>query len=47
MSYQDGWAALNPELSRVRAAVGNHLPPNTPVESAVYDNQVYEELCER
>jgi hypothetical protein len=28
-------------------AVGNHIPPNTPVESAVYYNQVYEELAVR
>jgi hypothetical protein len=28
-------------------AVGNHIPPNTPVESALYYNQVYEELRER
>jgi hypothetical protein len=28
-------------------AVGNHIPPNTPVESALYYNQVYEELCRR
>jgi uroporphyrinogen-III decarboxylase len=28
-------------------AVGNHIPANTPVESAIYYNQVYEELCER
>ena len=28
-------------------AVGNHIPPNTPVESALYYNQVYEELCWR
>jgi hypothetical protein len=25
-------------------AVGNHIPANTPVENALYDNQVYEEL---
>lgn len=25
-------------------AVGNHIPPNTPVENAIYYNQVYEEL---
>jgi uroporphyrinogen-III decarboxylase len=25
-------------------AVGNHIPPNTPVENALYYNQVYEEL---
>ena len=28
-------------------AVGNHIPPNTPVESAIYYNQVYEELSRR
>ncbi len=28
-------------------AVGNHIPPNTPVENAIYYNQVYEELCWR
>ena len=28
-------------------AVGNHIPPNTLVESALYYNQVYEELCWR
>ncbi len=28
-------------------AVGNHIPPNTPVENAIYYNQVYEELCRR
>jgi len=28
-------------------AVGNHIPANTPVESALYYNQVYEELCLR
>jgi hypothetical protein len=28
-------------------AVGNHIPPNTPVESALYYNQVYEEMCWR
>jgi uroporphyrinogen-III decarboxylase len=28
-------------------AVSNHIPPNTPVESALYYNQVYEELCGR
>lgn len=26
-------------------AVGNHIPPNTPVENALYYNQVYEKLC--
>lgn len=28
-------------------AVGNHIPPNTPVENVLYYNQVYEELCHR
>ena len=28
-------------------AVGNHIPPNTPVENALYYNQVYEELSRR
>lgn len=28
-------------------AVGNHIPANTPVENAIYYNQVYEELCKR
>ncbi len=28
-------------------AVGNHIPPNTPVENALYYNQVYQELCRR
>ncbi len=28
-------------------AVGNHIPANTPVENAVYYNQVYEELSRR
>lgn len=28
-------------------AVGNHIPPNTPVESALYYNEVYEELSQR
>jgi len=27
--------------------VGNHIPANTPVENALYYNQVYEELCQR
>jgi uroporphyrinogen-III decarboxylase len=25
-------------------AVGNHIPPNTPVENAIYYNEVYNEL---
>jgi hypothetical protein len=28
-------------------AVGNHIPPNTPVENCLYYNQIYEELCWR
>ncbi len=28
-------------------AVGNHIPSNTPVENALYYNEVYEELAER
>jgi uroporphyrinogen-III decarboxylase len=28
-------------------AVGNHIPPNTPVENALYYNQVYQELSRR
>ena len=28
-------------------AVGNHIPANTPVESALYYNEVYEELGRR
>lgn len=28
-------------------AVGNHIPANTPVESAIYYNEVYEELSHR
>lgn len=28
-------------------AVGNHIPPNTPVESALYYNEVYEEMSRR
>lgn len=28
-------------------AVGNHIPANTPIESCLYYNQVYEELCWR
>jgi len=28
-------------------AVGNHIPANTPVENALYYNDVYEELCWR
>jgi hypothetical protein len=28
-------------------AVGNHIPPNTPVENALYYNEIYEELSKR
>ena len=28
-------------------AVGNHIPANTPVENALYYNEVYEELSRR
>ena len=28
-------------------AVGNHIPPTTPVESVMYYNEVYKELCQR
>jgi len=28
-------------------AVGNHIPPNTPVENALFYNEVYEELAVR
>lgn len=28
-------------------AVGNHIPPNTPVENAIYYNEVYQELSRR
>jgi hypothetical protein len=28
-------------------AVGNHIPPNTPIESALYYNEVYEKLSRR
>ena len=28
-------------------AVGNHIPPNTPVQNAIYYNEVYLELCGR
>jgi uroporphyrinogen-III decarboxylase len=28
-------------------AVGNHIPPNTPVENAIYYNDIYMELSSR
>jgi hypothetical protein len=28
-------------------SISNHIPPNTPVENALYYNQVYEEICRR
>jgi hypothetical protein len=50
-------AAIRAEVERCMAigkrcpgffmAVGNHIPPNTPVESALYYNEVYEELSRR
>jgi uroporphyrinogen-III decarboxylase len=50
-------AAIRAEVERCMAigkhcpgfflAVGNHIPPNTPVESVLYYQQVYEELCVR
>lgn len=50
-------AAIRAEVQRCMAigkdcpgfflAVGNHIPANTPVDAAMYYNQVYEELCGR
>jgi hypothetical protein len=50
-------AAIRAEVQRCMAigkacpgfflAVGNHIPPNTPVDSALYYNQVYEQLSRR
>jgi hypothetical protein len=28
-------------------AVGNHIPPNTPVENALYYNEVFQEMSRR
>jgi len=28
-------------------AVGNHIPPNTPVDNALYYNEAYMKLSER
>jgi hypothetical protein len=28
-------------------AVGNHIPSNTPIENALYYNEVYDELSRR
>jgi uroporphyrinogen-III decarboxylase len=28
-------------------AVGNHIPPNTPIEHALWYNEAYEEMCRR
>jgi hypothetical protein len=28
-------------------AVGNHIPPNTPVENAIFYNACYEEMSRR
>jgi hypothetical protein len=50
-------AAIRAEVERCMAigkgcpgfflAVGNHIPPNTPVENALYYNEVYESLSRR
>jgi uroporphyrinogen-III decarboxylase len=50
-------AAIRAEVERCMAigkrcpgfflAVGNHIPPNTPVQSALYYNEVYEALSRR
>lgn len=50
-------AAIRSEVERCMAigkqcpgfflAVGNHIPPNTPVDNAIYYNQIYEELSRR
>ena len=52
-----GREAIRDEVARCMAigkgcpgffmAVGNHIPPNTPVENAIYYNEVYEELSRR
>jgi uroporphyrinogen-III decarboxylase len=39
--------AIGKKCSGYFLAVGNHIPPNTPVENALYYNQVYEELSRR
>lgn len=39
--------SIGKDLPGFFLAVGNHIPPNTPVEAALYYNQVYEELSKR
>ncbi|MCG3178036.1 MAG: hypothetical protein BIFFINMI_00359 [Phycisphaerae bacterium] len=39
--------AIGKECPGFFMAVGNHIPPNTPVESALYYNEVYERLSRR
>jgi len=39
--------AVGKECPGFFLAVGNHIPPNTPVEAALYYNEVYEELRRR
>jgi uroporphyrinogen-III decarboxylase len=39
--------AIGKECPGFIMAVGNHIPSNTPVESALYYNDVYEELAPR
>ncbi len=39
--------AIGKDCPGFMMAVGNHIPPNTPVENAIYYNDVYEELATR
>jgi len=39
--------ALGKDCPGYFIGVTNMIPPNTPVESALYYNQVYQELCRR
>lgn len=39
--------ALGKDCPGYFMAVGNHIPPNTPVDNALYYNEVYEELSRR
>lgn len=39
--------AIGKDCAGFFLAVGNHIPPNTPVESCLYYNEVYEELSKR
>lgn len=54
MSYEDGWGAINLEMpSRIlRFEADAHLhwqltPANTPLENALYYNEIYEKLSRR